>query len=129
MKISTKGKYALSLLIDLAQNNGDKEYISLKTISNRQEISLKYLERIANMLVKTDNLIVSRGANGGYKLSKKVNEYKIGDILSVTEKSIYACNCDIEENISKKCKRYLMWQGLDNVIRKYLDNVTLEDIL
>lgn len=80
MKISTKGRYALRVMIDLATNN-DENYISLKEIANRQEVSLKYLEQIVALLNKAGYLEAARGNNGGYKLAKSPEQYKVGDIL------------------------------------------------
>ena len=88
MKISTKGRYALRMMIDLAQNQGDG-YVSLKDIANRQEISKKYLEQIVAILNKPDVLRTNRGYQGGYRLAKSANEYTVGDCLfCVTEQRI-----------------------------------------
>ena len=84
MKISTKGRYALRIMIDLALNKNDK-FTSLRDIATRQEVSIKYLEQIIAMLNKAGFLEVARGNNGGYKLAKPADEYKIGDILRATE--------------------------------------------
>ena len=131
MKISTKGRYALRVMIDLALHNNGK-YISLKEISERQEISNKYLEQIIALLNKAGYLDTARGNTGGYKLSKKPKEYIVGDILRATEGDlapIYCLTEDGECNKQKKCKTYSFWKGLDDVINEYIDGKTLEDLI
>ena len=131
MKISTKGRYALRVLIDLALHNNGK-YISLKEISERQEISNKYLEQIIALLNKAGFLETARGNMGGYKLSKKPKEYIVGDILRATEGDlapIYCLTEDGECNKQKNCKTYSFWKGLDDVINAYIDSKTLEDLI
>lgn len=131
MKISTKGRYALRVMIDLAINNNGK-YISLKEISQRQEISNKYLEQIISLLNKAGYLETARGNTGGYKLSKKPSEYKVGDILRATEGDLAPIYCLTEDGECDKksnCKTYSFWQGLDNVINEYVDSKTLEDLI
>ena len=131
MKISTKGRYALRVMIDLAINNNGK-YISLKEISQRQEISNKYLEQIISLLNKAGYLETARGNMGGYRLSKKPNEYRVGDILRATEGDlapIYCLKEDGECDKKSNCKTYSFWQGLDNVINEYVDSKTLEDLI
>ena len=92
MKISTKGRYALRLLLDLAEHKNDG-YIALKDIANRQNVSKKYLEQIIPILNRSDILSANRGYQGGYKLAKEPNQYKIGDILKLTEGSIAPVAC------------------------------------
>ena len=131
MKISTKGRYALRVMIDLALHNNGK-YISLKEISERQEISNKYLEQIIALLNKAGFLETARGNTGGYKLSKEPKEYIIGDILRATEGDlapIYCLTEDGECNRQKDCKTYSFWKGLDDVINEYIDGKTLEDLI
>jgi Rrf2 family protein len=131
MKISTKGRYALRVMIDLAINNNGK-YISLKEISQRQEISNKYLEQIISLLNKAGYLETARGNMGGYRLSKKPSEYKVGDILRATEGDLAPIYCLTEDGECDKksnCKTYSFWQGLDNVINEYVDSKTLEDLI
>ena len=93
MKISTKGRYALRLMLDLAQHNTG-EYISLKDISGRQDITVKYLEQIVTSLTRAGFLRSQRGNNGGYRLAKNPAEYKVGDILRAMEGSLDPVNCD-----------------------------------
>lgn len=130
MKISTKGRYALRVMIDLAVNDkGD--YVSLKDISNRQEVSLKYLEQIMAMLNKAGYVKSTRGNNGGYRLAKLPEEYKVGDILRKTEGDLAPIACVNGEECSKRenCKTFKFWQGLDNVINEYVDSKTLADLI
>lgn len=130
MKISTKGRYALRVMIDLAVNDkGD--YVSLKDISNRQEVSLKYLEQIMAMLNKAGYLKSTRGNNGGYRLAKSPEEYKVGDILRKTEGDLAPIACVNGEECGKRenCKTFKFWQGLDNVINEYVDSKTLADLI
>ena len=131
MKISTKGRYALRVMIDLAINNNGR-YISLKEISQRQEISNKYLEQIISLLNKAGYLETARGNMGGYRLSKKPSEYKVGDILRATEGDLAPIYCLTEDGECDKksnCKTYSFWQGLDNAINEYVDSKTLEDLI
>ena len=131
MKISTKGRYALRIMIDLGLNyNGN--FISLKDIALRQEVSMKYLEQIIAMLNKAGYLETARGNNGGYKLAKKPAEYRVGDILRATEGDLAPIYClSDEEDCTRKenCKTHSFWKGLDDAINNYVDSVTLEDLL
>lgn len=130
MKISTKGRYALKVMIDLAVNDkGD--YVSLKDISNRQEVSLKYLEQIMAILNKAGYVKSTRGNNGGYRLAKSPEEYKVGDILRKTEGDLAPIACVNGEECGKRenCKTFKFWQGLDNVINEYVDSKTLADLI
>ena len=130
MTISTKGRYALRVMIDLAVNDkGD--YVSLKDISNRQEVSLKYLEQIMAMLNKAGYVKSTRGNNGGYRLAKSPEEYKVGDILRKTEGDLAPIACVNGEECGKRenCKTFKFWQGLDNVINEYVDSKTLADLI
>ncbi len=132
MKISTKGRYALRMLIDLAehQNCG---YVALKDIADRQNISKKYLEQIIPIFNKSDILKTTRGSQGGYKLSKSPEKYTVGEILRLTEGSLAPVDClnqDPNEcERSGECPTLPVWQGLNRVINEYLDGITLQDIL
>ena len=129
MKISTRGRYALRIMTDLAMNNDDS-FISLKEISSRQQISMKYLEQIISLLNKDGYLDSLRGINGGYKLNRKPSEYRIGDILRIAEGDLTPVFC-IHDDCKRKneCKTYNFWKGLDEVITNYVDSKTLEDLL
>jgi Rrf2 family protein len=132
MKISTKGRYALRLMIDLAENNIG-QFIVLKDISSRQEISIKYLEQIVTQLSKAGFLKSVRGPQGGYKLAKDPKEYTVGEILRVTEGSLSPISC--LDDISNQCTRFKecatidFWLGLDKTINDYVDRFTLSDLV
>lgn len=132
MKISTKGRYALRMMIDLAQNQDDG-YVSLKDIANRQEISKKYLEQIVAILNKPDVLRTNRGYQGGYRLAKNANEYTVGDILRLTEGGLAPVSCLDNSPIlcdrAEDCITLPIWKGLYKVISEYLDSITLQDIV
>lgn len=132
MKISTKGRYAIRLMLDIAENS-DKGNVAIKDIAKRQEISIKYLEQIVNMLCKGGLLKSQRGAQGGYRLIRQPSEYTIGEILRVTEGSIAPIDClDNEVNECPRaagCKTLKFWKGLYNVVNEYLDGTTLKDLL
>lgn len=132
MKISTKGRYALRMLIDLAEHKNDG-YIALKDIAARQNISKKYLEQIIPILNRADILLANRGFQGGYKLAKAPDKYIVGDILRLTEGSLSPVACLDQEPIecskSDTCPTLPIWIGLKNVICEYLDGITLQDIL
>ena len=131
MKISTKGRYALRVMVDLALNSNEK-YVTSKEISMRQEISNKYIEQIIAMWNKAGYLETARGNTGGYKLAKKPNEYKIGDILKATEGDLAPIDCLTEEGKcqrQERCTTYSFWKGLDDVINEYVNSKTLEDLI
>lgn len=132
MKISTKGRYALRMLLDLAEHQGDG-YVALKDIATRQGISKKYLEQIVPILNKSDVLQVSRGFHGGYRLLYKPQDYSVGQILRLTEGSLAPVTClDLHPSGCERradCLTLPIWQGLHKVITDYLDNITLQDIL
>lgn len=131
MRISTKGRYALRIMIDLAMNDNGK-FISLKDIAARQEISNKYLEQIIAMLNKAGFLETARGNTGGYKLARKPSEYIVGDILRATEGDLTPIYCLTEEGeCSRKenCKTHSFWKGLDDAINEYVNSKTLEDLI
>ena len=120
MKISTKGRYALRIMLDLAMHNNG-EYISLTDIAKRQGVSNKYLEQIISKLNKAGFLMTARGFNGGYKLAKAPSEYSVGDILRATEGEIAPIYCVVEG--------VEFWKGLDDVINSYIDSETLENLM
>lgn len=130
--ISTRGRYALRVMIDIAEN-GNENYIRLEEIAARQGISEKYLESILAMLTRGNLLHGLRGKGGGYKLTKEPSAYTIGSILRVTEGSLspVACLKKDATPCEKKaaCRTLPLWQGLDKTIQTYLDSVTLADLL
>lgn len=132
MMVSTKGRYALRLMLDLAlHNNGD--YISLKDIASRQEISIKYLEQIIRLLVPAGFVKSVRGANGGYKLSKSPERYTVGSILRLTEGSLAPVSCLTDEtndcSRADTCATLSLWKKLYSAINDVVDNVTLADLV
>lgn len=132
MKISTKGRYALRMLIDLAEHE-NCGFIALKDIAERQNISKKYLEQIIPIFNKSDILKTTRGSQGGYMLSRSPDKYTVGEILRLTEGSLAPVACldqnPIECERSSECPTLPVWQGLNRVINEYLDGITLQDIL
>ena len=132
MKISTKGRYALRMMLDLAEHENDG-FISLRDIAERQEISKKYLEQIVPVLNNSDMLLTNRGYQGGYKLARPANKYTVGMILRLTEGSLSPVSCldhdPIQCSRSGECITLPVWRGLTKVINDYLDSVTLQDIL
>ena len=132
MKISTKGRYALRLMIDVAihQNEG---YVALRDAAQRQGISVKYLEQIAGMLSKAGMLLSGRGPQGGYRLAKAPESYTVGSILRLTEGDLAPVPCAAQDPAdcprSEDCATLPVWRGLNRVINEYLDGITLQDLL
>jgi Rrf2 family protein len=131
MRISTKGRYALRLMLDLAINNTG-EPVSLKDIARRQEISDKYLEQIISVLNKAGYVKSIRGAQGGYILTRKPEEYTVGMILRLTEGSLAPVSCVEEDNTCEKmndCATVMIWKRLNDAINDVVDSITLEDLV
>lgn len=132
MLVSTKGRYALRVMIDLAEHQTDG-FIPLKIIAERQEISEKYLENIIKLLVKARLLTGVRGKGGGYKLAKAPEQYTVGSILRVTEESMAPVAClDPGADAcprAAECRTLNMWRGLDKLISDYFENITLADLM
>ena len=132
MKISTKGRYALRLMVDLAEHK-DNGFIALKDVAKRQNISKKYLEQIVPVLNGAGLLTTNRGNRGGYRLAKEPKEYTVGDILRITEGSIAPVSClDSEINLCERknfCQTLYVWEGLYKVVNEYLDGITVQDIV
>ena len=132
MLISTKGRYALRILVDMAEHQSE-HYIPLKEIAQRQGISEKYLESIVKTLVKGGILTGLRGKGGGYRLSRPPEQYTVGAILQMTEGSLAPVSC-LEKDAAPcaraaGCRTLAMWQGLDQGIREYLDQFTIADLM
>ena len=130
MMISTRGRYALRVMIDLAEHI-DEGYIPLQTIAKRQGISEKYLESILAVLSKAGLLDAVRGKGGGYRLSKPAKEYTAFEVLSLTEGTLAPVTClesgqQCEDAVN--CRTLPLWQGLDQVIAAYLCSYTLADL-
>lgn len=132
MKISTRGRYSLRFMIDLAQHYSEG-YIALKDIANRQGISKKYLEQIIPFLNRGKLLVSNKGHMGGYMLSKDPSEITIKDVLLCAEGSLTPVSCmDNEPNLCEKCKECVtlpIYEGLYQVIIDYFDNITLQSII
>lgn len=131
MKISTRGRYALRMMLDLAQHDTG-EYICLKDISRRQDITVKYLEQIVTSLNKAGLVRSQRGNNGGYRLARRPEDYTVGDILRVTEGDLNPVEC-LEDNPnecsrSPFCPVLPFWKGFAKVINDYVDGTTLEQL-
>jgi len=130
--VSTKGIYALRIMLDLCQHT-DEGYISLKKISERQNMSMKYLESIVAMLNKTGMVESLRGKEGGYRLTRAPEQYTVGSIVKLTEGSLAPVAClDCETNSCAQayhCLTLPMWVKLDGIITDYLESVTLKDLL
>lgn len=132
MKISTKGRYALRLMVDLAQNKGEKP-ISIKEIAARQNISEKYLEQIISVLNKAGYVKSVRGPQGGYMLLREPSEYTVGMILRLTEGNLAPVEClEFDENPCPRkdnCVTLKVWEKLGGAIKDVVDNITLQDLL
>ncbi len=132
MKISTKGRYALRMIVDLAVHH-DEGYISLKDIAERENISKKYLEQIVPMLNKSGVLRTNRGNKGGYILAVSPDKITVADILIATEGSLAPVAClDYEPNECPRvneCSTLYVWEGLYKVVREYLGGITVKDII
>lgn len=131
MKISSRGRYALRMMIDVAENSKYGK-VTIKEISDRQDISIKYLEQIATVLTRADLLRSERGAQGGYMLTKAPDQYTAGEILRTIEGKFAPVAC-LEDEVNQ-CKRAMVcktldfWEGLYKVIDEYVDSVTLYDL-
>ena len=132
MKISTKGRYALRLMLDLASNDSGTP-IRLKDVAQRQGISEKYLEQIISILNKAGFVRSVRGPQGGYSLSRTPADYTVGMILRLTEGSLCPVDCAAEENGScdreDTCVTRMLWKKLDDAISSVVDHVSLEELL
>lgn len=133
MRISTKGRYALRMLVDLAEHR-DNGFTALKDIAKRQNVSKKYLEQIVPVFNKSDILQTNRGFQGGYRLAVAPDKCTVGEVIRLTEGTLspLACIDDDDEvrcDRSGDCATLFVWQGLKKVVTDYLDNITLQDII
>ena len=132
MKISTKGRYALRMMVDIAEHQKDG-YVTLKDVALRQDISKKYLEQIARHISQAGMLRAVRGYQGGYMLARPASEYTVHSILQVVEGSMVPVSClqQAENTCARRetCRTLPLWQGLEKLIRDYLSGITLEDIV
>ncbi len=131
MMISTRGRYALRVMIEFAQRY-DEGFVSLKSVSDNQQISEKYMESIISLLVKNGLVEGVRGRGGGYRLTKPAEEYSVGSILTITEGTLAPVAClekgDGDCERSCECKTLPIWQNLDKLINDYLESIRLSDL-
>lgn len=132
MIVSTRGRYALRVMIDLAERSDD-EYIPMKEIAERQKISLKYLEKILPVLAKNSLIEGVHGKGGGYRLTRAPQDYPIGEILRLTEGDLAPVSC-LECNASAcersaDCRTRPMWDKLNQLITDYFDGITISDLM
>ena len=132
MMISTRGRYALRILVDLAENRRES-YVTLREIAGRQEISEKYLESIVKDLVRAGILDGLRGKGGGYRLGREPEQIRVLDVLRLTEGTLAPVAC-LEEGAepcsrAPGCRTLLLWQGLDRVVTDYLSGFTVRDLM
>lgn len=132
MLVSTRGRYAIRVMIDLAEHMNGK-YIPMKEIADRQDVSLKYMTKIMQVLTKSGMLDGQHGKGGGYKLNRDPAEYHIGDILRLTEGTLAPVSCidetDCKCDRSYECRTRPMWNELDKLISEYLDGITIADLM
>jgi Rrf2 family iron-sulfur cluster assembly transcriptional regulator len=131
MIVSTKGRYALRVMIDLAEHQAER-YIPLKEVAARQDISEKYLENILKVLVQNGFLEGLRGKGGGYRLTRSPDQYTVAEILLLTEGSLAPVSCLTPgapacERMAN-CRTYTMWKGLNDLIADYFGKITLADL-
>lgn len=132
MIVSTRGRYALRVMVDLAEN-GVQNRIPLKEIAERQNISQKYIESIMTLLSKNNLVDAVHGKGGGYKLNRKPEDYKVGEILHLTEGTLAPVAC-LEKNAqvcprNSECRTLPLWTKLDNLIENYFDSVSIADLM
>ena len=132
MNVTSKGRYALRVMMDLAQQP-EAEFVSLKTIADRQGISMKYLEMIVGQLKKAELLDSTRGKEGGYRLNRSPSEYTVGEILRCIEDNLAPVSCikdgSVQCDRASACQTIPMWKELDDITNAYLDTITLQDLL
>ena len=132
MLVSTRGRYAIRVMIDLAEHMNGK-YIPMKEIADRQDVSLKYMTKIMQALTKSGMLDGQHGKGGGYKLNRDPEEYRVGDILRFTEGTLAPVACidetDCKCDRSFECRTRPMWNELDKLISEYLDGITIADLM
>ena len=131
MIVSTKGRYALRVMIDLAEHQAER-YVPLKEVAARQEISEKYLENILKVLVQNGFLEGLRGKGGGYRLTRSPDQYTVAEILQLTEGSLAPVSCLVPGAPAcqrmTNCRTYNMWKGLNDLIANYFGNITIADL-
>ena len=132
MMISTRGRYALRVMVDLAEHRGGG-FLPLKDVAQRQEISEKYLESIIKVLVRSGLLEGVRGKGGGYRLTRQPEQYTVGEILRLMEGSLSPVACLEKEPMqcprAAQCRTLPMWKGLYQIVNEYFDGITLADLM
>ena len=132
MLISTRGRYALRVLLDLAEHKGDG-YIPMKAVAERQGLSLKYIQAIMPVLSKNGLIEGVHGKGGGYRLSKPLSEYRVGDILRLTEGNlapVTCLECDAKPCVrADSCPTLPMWTEFQKMVNDYFDGITLEKLI
>ena len=132
MMISTKGRYALRILLDLA-SSGDNGYIAMKTVAERQGLSLKYIEKIMPVLSKNGFVEGIHGKGGGYRLAKSPADCRVGDILRLSEGGLAPVSCSQCNGVgcqrADKCQTLPMWLDFHNMVNNYFDSITLSDLM
>jgi len=132
MMISTRGRYALRVMVDLAEHHGGG-FLPLKDVAQRQEISEKYLESIIKVLVRSGLLEGVRGKGGGYRLTRQPEQYTVGEILRLMEGSLSPVACLEQEPMqcprAAQCRTLPMWKGLYQIVNEYFDGITLSDLM
>ena len=132
MMISTRGRYALRVMIDLAEHGGE-EYIPMKDVAARQDISLKYLEKILPLLTQGNLVTGIHGRGGGYRLTRDPADYRVGEILRLTEGDlapVSGLSCGAADcGRAAECRTRPLWNGLFDTVNQYLDSVTLADLM
>lgn len=131
MKISTKGRYALRVMVELARQVDDKP-MSLRAVAERQHMTLKYLESIIALLVREHLVSSMRGKAGGYRLSRPAAQYTVYEILRATEGELEPVQCLVEGSpvcpMEQRCPTLPVWKGLSRVVREFLEGISLADI-
>ena len=132
MKISTRGRYALRVMADLARNQQGEGYMPLNEIAQRQNLTVKYLEQIIALLSREGFLLSVRGIGGGYRLARPPQDYSVGEILRAAEGNLAPVACLVQDGPpcprSAQCETLPVWQGLQKVIDDYLDGITLDQV-
>lgn len=130
MKLTTKGRYAVTAMLDLALH-GDQGPVPLADISTRQEISLSYLEQLFSKLRKNNLVQSTRGPGGGYSVARSLSDVSVSEIICAVNESVDATQCGGKENCHNhgRCLTHDLWEGLSNQIEEFLDNVSLQDMI
>ncbi|MCM1334490.1 MAG: Rrf2 family transcriptional regulator [Bacteroides sp.] len=130
--ITTRGRYALQIFIDLAEHESDG-YISLKSIAERQNLPKKYLEQIVPVLVKEKMIDGAHGKGGGYRLNRPPEQYNVGDILRLTEGGLVAVTCFDRKPEdcphANECKTHSMWERYQDMTNRFFDGITVADLI